>query len=314
LNFFHFDPDFLKNEEAYEAIKKEILGDEPESSSESSEEGGEETKAEDGAVEGEKIEKQEIQDETETDKINLRKTIYLTIMSSLDFEDCAHKLVKIKLKPGQEEELSNMIIECCSQERSYLRFYGLLGQRFCMINPIYQEKFDIAFAKYYATIHRFDSNKIRNIAKLFAHLFHTDSLSWTAFRCIHLNEEETTSSSRIFLRNLFTELGEFMGLAKLNDRFKDPTLAIDFNGIFPKDNPEHTRFAVNFFTAIGLGGVTEDLREWLSKAPKRPLSKKKDSSTSSSSDSDSSDSDSSSSSSSSSSSDHKKKRRKVEKD
>ena len=36
-----------------------------------------------------------IQDETETDKINLRRTIYLTIMSSLDFEECAHKMLKV---------------------------------------------------------------------------------------------------------------------------------------------------------------------------------------------------------------------------
>ena len=32
----------------------------------------------------------------------LRRTIYLTIQSSLDFEECAHKLIKMQLKPGQE--------------------------------------------------------------------------------------------------------------------------------------------------------------------------------------------------------------------
>jgi len=39
---------------------------------------------------------------------------------------------------------------------------------------------------------------------------------------IHLNEDETTSSSRIFIKILFQELCEFMGLAKLNGRLKDP--------------------------------------------------------------------------------------------
>ena len=38
-----------------------------------------------------------------------------------------------------------MLIECCSQERSYLRFYGLLGQRLCLLNQIWVEKFDEAF-------------------------------------------------------------------------------------------------------------------------------------------------------------------------
>ena len=43
-----------------------------------------------------------IVDQTETNLIALRRTIYLTIQSSLDFEECAHKLLKLELKPGQE--------------------------------------------------------------------------------------------------------------------------------------------------------------------------------------------------------------------
>ena len=38
-----------------------------------------------------------------------------------------------------------MIIECCSQERSYQRFYGLLGERFCHLEEKWVEKFDTAF-------------------------------------------------------------------------------------------------------------------------------------------------------------------------
>lgn len=43
----------------------------------------------------------DIEDETGTDVVNLRRTIYLTIMSSLDFEEAGHKLMKIQLRPGQ---------------------------------------------------------------------------------------------------------------------------------------------------------------------------------------------------------------------
>ena len=46
--------------------------------------------------------KQTIIDNTETNMVALRRTIYLTIQSSLDFEECAHKLMKMELKPGQE--------------------------------------------------------------------------------------------------------------------------------------------------------------------------------------------------------------------
>ena len=59
---------------------------------------------------------------TETDVINLRRTIYLTIMSSMDFEEAGHKLTKIPLEPGQEMEIVTMILECCSQEKTYIRW------------------------------------------------------------------------------------------------------------------------------------------------------------------------------------------------
>ena len=63
----------------------------------------------------------QIQDQTDTNLINLRRTIYLTIMSSMDFEEAGHKLMKIELAPGQEMEIVTMLIECCSQEKTYLR-------------------------------------------------------------------------------------------------------------------------------------------------------------------------------------------------
>lgn len=65
----------------------------------------------------------QIQDQTDTNLINLRRTIYLTIMSSMDFEEAGHKLMKIELRPGQEMEIVTMIIECCSQEKTYLRSF-----------------------------------------------------------------------------------------------------------------------------------------------------------------------------------------------
>ena len=78
-----------------------------------------------------------LQDEThvQTNTLVLRRTIYLTIMSNLSFEECAHKVLQMSIKPGQE--YTSMIIECCSQERSYRKFFGLLGQKLCQLNPEY---------------------------------------------------------------------------------------------------------------------------------------------------------------------------------
>ena len=71
-------------------------------------------------------------------------------------------------------------------------------------------------------------------------------------------------------------------------------MQVFFEGIFPKDNPKNTRFAINFFTSIGLGALTDSLRDFLKTGTlKAGNSSDSDSSSSSdSSDSSSSDSDS----------------------
>ena len=46
--------------------------------------------------------KEGIEDRTETNLVNLRRVIYLTIMNALNYEEAVHKLLKIELQEGQE--------------------------------------------------------------------------------------------------------------------------------------------------------------------------------------------------------------------
>ena len=161
-----------------------------------------------------------------------------------------------------------MVVECCSQERSYSNFYGLIGERFCKLNRVWTENFQDAFQKYYDTIHRYETNKLRNIGRFFGHLLASDAISWGVLHVVHMNEEETTSSSRIFVKIFMQEMMEEMGMGKLVERFKIPDLRPAFAGMFPMQNPKNTRFAINYFTSIGLGKVTEDMRTYLQNAPK----------------------------------------------
>ena len=59
-----------------------------------------------------------------------------------------------------------------------------------------------------------------------------------------------------------------MGLEKLNYKFQDENLKESFEGIFCRDHPKNTRFCINFFTSIGLGALTEELREYFQNAQK----------------------------------------------
>ena len=264
LNVFKFDAEWEEHEEAYKKLKAEILG-EADGSEEDDEYESDDSSDNEEAKEEREL---EIKDQSNTDLVNLRRTIYLTIMSSIDFEECCHKLMKVTLPPGQETELPSMVIECCSQERTYSKFYGLIGERFAKLNRLWTELFESSFAKYYDTIHRYETNRLRNIARFFGHLLSSDAIGWHVLSIVHLNEEETTSSSRIFIKILFQDLAEALGMGKLQTRLKDDFLRPSYEGLFPRDNPRNTRFSINYFTSIGMGAITEEMREHLKNLPK----------------------------------------------
>lgn len=262
LNIFKYDPEYEQNEEEYKKLKAEILGEgsDDEDDSEEDDESSESEDEEQKAV--------EIKDQSNADLVNLRRTIYLTLMSSADYEESVHKLLRIQIPAGLEKEIPEMVVECCSQEKTYTKFYGGIGERLAKINRMWNELFETAFADYYEKIHRYDSNKLRNIARLFGHMFGSDAIGWHCLSIIHLNEDETTSASRIFIKILFQEISEEIGLKKLQTRCRDPLLQPSLEGIFPRgDNRRNIRFSINYFTSIGLGALTEDTREYLQSLP-----------------------------------------------
>ncbi|EON97742.1 putative cell cycle control protein [Phaeoacremonium minimum UCRPA7] len=265
LNVFRFDSDYEANEASYKALKAEILGegsddeDEDDSDAESSESEDEETKA------------IEIKDQSNADLVALRRTIYLTIMSSMDPEESVHKLLRLNIPAGLEHELPEMIIECCAQERSYTSFMGAQGERLAKINRLWMDLFEREFQNYYEKIHRYETNKLRNIARFMGHMLASDAIGWHVLSVIHLNEEETTSASRIYIKIMFQEITEEIGMPKLQARMKDDILRSSFDGIFPRDNPRNVRFSINYFTSIGMGALTEEMREFLQNMPKPAL-------------------------------------------
>jgi pre-mRNA-splicing factor CWC22 len=262
LNIFKYDPEYEQNEEEYKKLKAEILGEgsDDEDDSDDEDESSESEDEEQKAV--------EIKDQSNADLVNLRRTIYLTLMSSADYEESVHKLLRIQIPMGLEKEIPEMVVECCSQEKTYTKFYGGIGERLAKINRMWNELFETAFAEYYEKIHRYDSNKLRNIARLFGHMFGSDALGWHCLSVIHLNEEETTSASRIFIKILFQEISEEIGLKKLQARCRDPLLQPSLEGIFPRsDDRRNIRFSINYFTSIGMGALTEDMREYLQSLP-----------------------------------------------
>jgi pre-mRNA-splicing factor CWC22 len=119
-------------------------------------------------------------------------------------------------------------------------------------------------------VHRLEQAKLRNLACFFAHLLYTDALEWKVMECIHLTEDLTTSSSRIFVKILMQEIANNMGITVFAKKMQESRI----EALFPTDSVDNARFSINFFTSIGLGAVTDELREFLKDAPKLLLQKK----------------------------------------
>jgi len=260
VNFFQYDENYEQSEKEWAEIKKEILGEEEDRINKRIDQL-------DDDEESSESEEDHIEDITEQDLMNLRKTIYLVIVSSVDFEEAVHKLMKLNIREGQEIELCNMVIDCCTQERTYLRFFGNIAERLCLLNPVYCERFQEAFEKQFIGIHRLEINKLRNTAKFFAHMMYTETIDWSVISVIKLTELDTTASSRIFIKILFQEISENLGIELFKARLLEENIQAHLKGIFPRDSSENARFAINFFTSIGLGAITVELREWLKTAP-----------------------------------------------
>ncbi|ELQ44449.1 pre-mRNA-splicing factor cwc22 [Pyricularia oryzae] len=268
LNIFKFDPEYEENEEKYKKLKAEILGEGSDYEDDSDDEGSDSSDDEPAAAEQKAM---DIQDRSNADLVALRRTIYLTLMSSMDPEEAVHKLMKINLPQGLEGELPSLVVESCAQERTYSKFYGAIGERLAKINRLWTDLFEKSFEHYYTSIHRYETNRLRNIARFFGHMFSSDAIGWHCLSVIHLNEEETTSASRIFIKILFQEISEAMGMPKLHTRTKDAALQPYMEGLFPRDTARNIRFSINYFTSIGMGVLTEDSREFLQNMPKPAL-------------------------------------------
>ncbi|KAL5238475.1 hypothetical protein ACI65C_005885 [Semiaphis heraclei] len=175
--------------------------------------------------------------------------------SSFKYENCALQLMKLKLNSGQEKEICYVFLELCCENDVYTENLGHMTQIFCQINRFLIEPFEKLFVDTYAIVNSYDTIKLQNVAKYFAQLLYTDTISWMVLSTICLDEIQTTASTGNFVKHLFHELVKHMGEDNLNSYVKDPSLNYAFEGIFFGNNQEPSNFSVNLFSSIGLDAL-----------------------------------------------------------
>lgn len=62
---------------------------------------------------------------------DVRRSIFVAIMSATDYSDAFQRLKKLRLKKSQELEIPKVMIHCAGAEEAYNPYYTLLARRVC---------------------------------------------------------------------------------------------------------------------------------------------------------------------------------------
>lgn len=62
---------------------------------------------------------------------DIRRAIFVTIMSATDYRDAHLRLLKLRLKRSQELEIPRVLVQCAGAELTYNPFYTLISRKLC---------------------------------------------------------------------------------------------------------------------------------------------------------------------------------------
>lgn len=195
--------------------------------------------------------------------LQIKRRIYLTLVSNATANATAHNIVKIedKYENKYNQVIVTTVIEYVGMEKTFNRDLAVIVQMLCRVKKenksITEELFKVNYDQTYSyTIHR-----ITNIACLYAYLLANDEITWAVLEAILLTEEDTNSAQRVFIRILVEELAKNMSYDGFLRRLKDPQVEQWTSGIFPTDTIEHAEFASAYFTEIKLERICENLNK-----------------------------------------------------
>lgn len=252
----------------YEILKQKVLNDTMKKDTVTEEEEKEENNDEEEKIDQPSSPKPVpdrnlVKDMTNSADIEFKKKIYLLLKSSLSGDEAAHKILKLRIPDNDKFKIVDIIIRSSIQESTYSKFYGIIGERLLNSHRSWKPAFEKIFNEIYEKLDEFEPSELRIIGKIWGHLLATDYLGLEIFQIIKLNESESTPPGRILIKFIFQELVADLNIDELKKRLNEPYIKPFLKGMFPNDNVENLRYSINYFTAIGLGVLTEEMRSKL---------------------------------------------------
>ncbi|RKP24988.1 MA3 domain-containing protein [Syncephalis pseudoplumigaleata] len=169
---------------------------------------------------------------------DIRRSIFVILMSSEDYVDAFDRLMKLGLKEVQEREIARVLLHCCGQEKVFNPYYVLVAERVCGYKHGFKVTFQYALWDFLRELgedagglgsadarHRAGDQdgdqvpmrRIVNVAKFYGWLMGASAVSLTVLKTLTFTRIQ--SSAQTFFRVLFAHL--FLRIYTLADRRQD---------------------------------------------------------------------------------------------
>jgi nucleolar MIF4G domain-containing protein 1 len=117
---------------------------------------------------------------------DVRRSIFVALLSAMDYNDAHMRLLKLRLKRSQEQEIPKVLLRCAAGEKPYNHYYTLVAKKLCLDKRM-RKAFQFGLWGFFRRLgenpdmddeddgHEEDEEmvemtEIANLAKLYAHL------------------------------------------------------------------------------------------------------------------------------------------------
>lgn len=83
---------------------------------------------------------------------DVRRAVFVTIMSSTDAMEAYEKLNRLRLKKSQELEIPKVLLQCLQAEKSYNPYYAQLAQRLCLHSHALKKAFQFGLWDFFTKL------------------------------------------------------------------------------------------------------------------------------------------------------------------
>lgn len=153
---------------------------------------------------------------------DVRRSIFIAIMSSSDYEDAYARLMKLRLNKHRQKEIAYVVMQCVGCEKQYNAYYSLVARRVCGDSRI-KFAFQDSLWKFFRRLgespfaedaddeeddETIDARRILSVAKMFGFLIASGALGLSVLKCLNLAyvKPKARNFVEVMLNTLFLEI------------------------------------------------------------------------------------------------------------